>query len=76
VEFETKQVVLVIPLGGSARDARHTAGMIEDALAYKRSGLFATIIASGVEKKGAVRGRADVLAQARRAGREAVENSQ
>jgi len=73
VEFEGKRVILAIPLGGADHDARHTVGMIEDALAYKRSELFATVVASGVEKKGAVRERPDVLAAARQAGRDAVE---
>jgi multimeric flavodoxin WrbA len=73
VEFKDKRGILVIPLGGTAHDARHTVGMIEDALTYKRIELFATIVASGVEERGAVRDHADVLAQARRAGREAVE---
>lgn len=73
VEFKDKRVVLAVPLGGTAHDARHTVGMIEDALAYKNSELFATIVASGVEKKGAVRNYPDVLAKARQVGREAVE---
>jgi multimeric flavodoxin WrbA len=73
VELKDKRVVLAIPLGGTVHDARHTVGMIEDALAYKKSELFATIVASGVEERGAVRDHADVLAQARRAGREAIE---
>jgi multimeric flavodoxin WrbA len=37
VEFKDKRVVLAIPLGGTAHDARHTVGMIEDALAYEKS---------------------------------------
>ncbi|MBN1814286.1 MAG: flavodoxin family protein [Anaerolineae bacterium] len=73
VEFEDKRVILAISLGGAVHDARHTVGMIEDALTYKRSKLFATVVASGVEKKGAVRDHPDVLAAARRAGRDAVE---
>jgi multimeric flavodoxin WrbA len=73
VKFEDKRVVLTVPLGGTVHDARHTLGTIKDALAYKRSELFATIVAPGVEKKGAVRDHADVLAQARLAGRNAVE---
>jgi multimeric flavodoxin WrbA len=72
VEFKGKRVVLAVPLEGTEHDARHAVGMIEDALAYKRSELFATIIAPGAGKKGAVRKHADVLATARRAGREAV----
>jgi multimeric flavodoxin WrbA len=73
VEFKDKHVILAIPLGGAAHDARHTVGMIKDALAYKRTELFATIVASGAEERGAVRDHADVLAQARRAGRAAIE---
>jgi len=75
-EFKDKRVVLAVPLGGTVHDARHTVGTIEDALAYKKSELFATIVASDVEKKGAVRDHPDVLAAARRAGRETVEKSQ
>jgi multimeric flavodoxin WrbA len=75
VGFENKRVVLVVPLGGTAHDARHTVGTIEDALAYKRSELFATIVASGVEKRGAVSDHPDVLAAAHQAGREAIEKS-
>jgi multimeric flavodoxin WrbA len=74
VEFEDKRVVLTVPLGGTVYDAHHTVGTIKNALAYKRSELFATIVAPGVEKKGTVRDHADVLAAARRAGREAVED--
>ncbi|MBN1979682.1 MAG: flavodoxin family protein [Anaerolineae bacterium] len=73
VEFEGKRVILAIPLGGADHDARHTVGMIEDALAYKGVELFATVVASGVERKGAVRERPNVLAAARQAGRDAVE---
>jgi multimeric flavodoxin WrbA len=73
VAFKGKRVVLAVPLGGTTHDARHTVGTIEDALAYKRSDLFATIVAPGVEKKGAVRDYPDLLTQARHAGRDAVE---
>jgi hypothetical protein len=74
VAFETKRVILTIPLGsGSAYDARHTVGMLEDALAWQRSELFATILASGVLERGAVRERFDTLAEAHRVGREAIE---
>jgi hypothetical protein len=74
VTFEDKRVILTIPLGsGDAYDARHTVGMLEDTLAWQRSELFATILAPGVEKKAAVREHPDVLAAARRAGREAIQ---
>jgi multimeric flavodoxin WrbA len=75
VEFKGKRVVLAVPLGGTVHDARHTVGTIKDALTYKRSDLFATIVAPGVEKKGAVHDHPDVLAAAHQAGREAIEKS-
>ena len=47
--------------------------MLEDALAWQKSELFATILAPGVMERGVVRDHPDILAVARRAGREAVE---
>jgi multimeric flavodoxin WrbA len=74
VEFEDRRVILVIPLGsGYTYDARHTVGMLEDALAWQKSELFATILAPGVMARGVVRDHPDVLAAARRAGRAAIE---
>ena len=72
--FRGKRVALVIPLGsGDAHDARHAVGMLEDALAWQESELFATVVATGVFERGEVRQRPDLLAAARRAGRESVE---
>ncbi|MBE9506984.1 MAG: flavodoxin family protein, partial [Chloroflexi bacterium] len=73
VEFEGRRVILAIPLGGSAGFARHTVGMLTDVLDYLRTELVATVLAPGAYDPGAVRGHADVLAAARRAGREAIE---
>ena len=74
VEFKGKRVILAIPLGsGDAHDARHTVGMLEDALAWQKSELLTTILAPGVFERGAVREHLDLLAAARRAGREAIE---
>ena len=71
--FRGKRVTLVIPLGsGDAHDARHAVGMLQDALAWQESELFATVVANGVLERGVVRERPDLLAAARRAGREAV----
>jgi multimeric flavodoxin WrbA len=75
VRFEGRHVVLVVPLGGSARGARHTVGMLTDALNYLGTEIVATVLASGAHSLGAVRGHAEVLAAARRAGREAVAMS-
>jgi hypothetical protein len=67
-------VILTIPLGsGDAHDARHTVGMLEDALAWQKSDIVATVVAPGVFERGIVREHPDILAAARRAGREAIE---
>jgi NAD(P)H-dependent FMN reductase len=73
VKFEGQRVILAIPLGGGASLARHTVGMLTDALNYLRAEIAATVLAPGAYDLGAVRSHAAVLAAARRAGREAVE---
>jgi multimeric flavodoxin WrbA len=74
VAFGDKRAILIVPLGSDAAyDARHAVGMIEDSLAWQKTELVATIVAPGVMERGVVRGRPDVLAEARRAGRRAVE---
>jgi multimeric flavodoxin WrbA len=74
VAFEGKRVILTIPLGSSdTYDARHTVGMLEDALAWQKSERFATVLAPGVFERGTVRNHPEVLIAARRAGRGAVE---
>jgi multimeric flavodoxin WrbA len=72
--FQGRRVVLVIPLGDTdAQVARHTVGMLTDALKYTQARLLATVLAPGVNGAGEVRGHPDILATARRAGRAAVE---
>jgi multimeric flavodoxin WrbA len=71
--FAGRRVILAIPLGGSASLARHTVGMLTDVLDYLRTEIVATVLAPGASSPGAVRRYADVLAEARRAGREAIE---
>lgn len=73
VRFAGRRVILAIPLGGGVSLARHTVGMLTDILDYLRTELVATVLAPGAHGLGAVRGHADVLAAARRAGREAIE---
>jgi NAD(P)H-dependent FMN reductase len=74
VTFAGKRVILTIPLGSSdPYDARHTVGMLEDALVWQKSELLATILAPGAFERGTVRDYPDVLAAARQAGRDAVE---
>jgi len=76
VIFEGRHVILAIPLGGgSSTYARHTVGMLTDVFNYLRMDPIATVLAPGASRLGTVRGYTDVLAAARRAGREAVEKS-
>jgi multimeric flavodoxin WrbA len=70
VSFRGKEAILVIPLGDSnARTARHTVGMLEDALAYVGVRVLAKVLAPGVGGAGTVRGREGIMEEARRAGR-------
>ena len=69
VRFRGRQVILVIPLdAGDAHYARHTVGMRTDALNYQGTRILATVLAPGVQGRGAVRSHAAVLARARQAG--------
>ena len=71
--FVGKRVILAIPLGDTdAGVARHTVGMLTDALTYARAELVATVVAAGVNDRGDVRNHPDVLAAARQAGRHAA----
>jgi multimeric flavodoxin WrbA len=70
--FAGRQVVLVIPLGGSARYARHTVGMLTDVLSYLGMELVTTVLAPGTSGPGSVRRRADLMAQACQAGQAAA----
>ncbi len=71
--FAGRRVILTIPLGGGASYARHAVGILTDVVDYLGIELVATVLAPGAHGPGAVRGHADVLAKARRAGREAIE---
>ena len=74
VTFKGRRVILIIPLEDTdAGTARHTIGMLTDMLDYLKMELFTTVVAPGVLHRGEVREHPDVLAQARRAGQEAVE---
>ena len=72
--FKGRRIILVIPMGdGDPATARHTVGMLTDALAYVKADLIATILAPGVGDPGEVARHASVMAAARQAGRQAVE---
>jgi hypothetical protein len=72
-----RHAILTVPLEDrDARTARHTVGMFEDILDYLKMELFATVLAPGVLHRGEVREHPDILAEARRVGREAIETQQ
>ena len=71
---EGQRAILVIPFEDKDQGtARHVVGMLEDALAYLKLELFATVLAPGVLHRGDVREHSSVLALAYRAGQEAVK---
>ncbi|MEA2070223.1 MAG: flavodoxin family protein [Asgard group archaeon] len=73
--FSGKKIILVIPLGaGSAHYARHTVGMFEDIIPYRNAILFETILATGVNSKGAVKNKSEYLTKAFNAGKRVFEN--
>jgi multimeric flavodoxin WrbA len=73
VRFAGRRCILVVPLGDTdVATARHTVGMLADAIAYTEMELFATVLAPGALDRADVRRDADALGAARRAGREAV----
>jgi len=71
--FRGRQVVVVIPMGDpDPATARHTVGMLTDALTYCQANLCATVLATDANDPGEVRRHSAVMAAARDAGREAV----
>ena len=71
--FNGRRVILAVPLGDpDPKTARHVVGMFEDSLDYVGAELFASVLAPGAYEMGDVREDPDVLEQARRTGREAV----
>ncbi|TFG25887.1 MAG: flavodoxin family protein [Promethearchaeota archaeon] len=73
-EFKGKRVILVIPLGGDhEKYARHTVGILKDVLDYLGIELFETIIALGVNRRGAIGRKSDLMEKAREIGKAALE---
>ena len=73
-EFKGKRVILVIPLGGEhEKYARHTVGILTDVLDYLGIELFDTIIAPGVNRRGAVHRNSKLLEKAYNIGKEAMK---
>lgn len=67
--FKGKRVILVIPFGDSSPEtARHVQGMMQDTLSYVEAKLVATVLAPGVNERGEVRQRPELMAAAYAAG--------
>ena len=74
-EFKGKRVVIVIPFGGGhEKYARHTVGMLEDALDYLSINVVNTLLAPGFGRRGMVQNNQDLLIKARNAGKDALVN--
>jgi multimeric flavodoxin WrbA len=67
--FQGKQVVVTIPMGDSdPATARHTVGMIQDALNWVEANLVDTVLAPGVNALGEVKKHPELMAAAFSAG--------
>jgi len=74
--FKGQRVILAIPMGDDdPATARHTVGMFTDGLDYVNADLFETVLAAGVSDPGEVRDHSGIMAQAHRAGIEAVKQA-
>jgi multimeric flavodoxin WrbA len=72
-DFKAKQVILVIPFGGShERYARHTVRMLKDVFKYLNIEIFESILVPGVFSRGVVKKDIKVLARVRNAGQSVV----
>jgi NAD(P)H-dependent FMN reductase len=72
-DFRGRRVILAVPMEDEdPAGARHAVGMLTDAVEWIKAEVYATILATGVAERGAVRGHPEVLEAAREAGRRAV----
>ncbi|UCD64003.1 MAG: flavodoxin family protein [Candidatus Zixiibacteriota bacterium] len=75
INFAEKKAILAVPFEDTkTATARHTVGMIKDALDYMKTPLLASIVVPGVLNKGDVNSHEETLAAASRAGYDAVVN--
>jgi diketogulonate reductase-like aldo/keto reductase len=72
---QERRAILLIPLADQASVVHLTAELLNAAFKAMTAEILATVVAPGVWDLGTVRGHSDVLAQARQAGRKAVEIS-
>ena len=74
-EFKGKHVIIVIPFGGGhERYARHTVGMLKDALEYLGINVVETLLAPGFGQRDVARTNTKMLTRARNAGKESLVN--
>jgi len=74
--FKGRRIILAVAMGDADRaTARHTIGMLTDAISYLEAELFATVLAPGVNDAGEVRQRPGILEEAHRLGCEAIRQS-
>ncbi|MCK4481038.1 MAG: flavodoxin family protein, partial [Candidatus Lokiarchaeota archaeon] len=71
--FKGKHAILVIPLGGSSTYAQHTVGILTDVCNYLGIELDETILAPGMNDKGAVREKVNLMEKAQKAGQKAIK---
>ncbi|MFX1411069.1 MAG: flavodoxin family protein [Promethearchaeota archaeon] len=72
--FKGKHVILVIPFEGRhERYARHIVGMLTDIFNYLNMDLFETILAPGVNERGAVSKYTNLMEKAYKSGREIIK---
>ncbi|NHK32950.1 MAG: flavodoxin family protein [Asgard group archaeon] len=68
-----KKVILTIPLGGSEPVARHTVGMLTDALNYMNTEVFAKIISPSTMSVGDVKQKTEKMKLARESGKKVIK---
>ncbi|MGC9779168.1 MAG: flavodoxin family protein [Candidatus Heimdallarchaeota archaeon] len=70
-----KKAILVVPLGGPASVARHTVGMLEDALNYQIADLVAQIVSPSTMEIEDLKQKKDILKQAYKVRYDAVKKT-
>ncbi|NVM34990.1 MAG: flavodoxin family protein [Candidatus Lokiarchaeota archaeon] len=71
--FKGKHVILVIPLEGSSINARHTIGILTDVCNYLGIELDETVLAPGMNEKGAVLENVKLIKKAYNTGKKAIK---
>ena len=72
-DFKGKHAILVIPLGGSSSYAQYTIGILTDVCNYLGIELYETVVAPGMDDRGAVRKKTHLMDKAYDAGQKAIK---